>query len=135
MSKKPQTPPENNEATFASGGIINHCSIAADDSEFIAPLRSMNDLIRLRQSEQFNTNKINESDQGFEIIMPESTGNFIPTVHDDFGDVQEVQFGKMPLDEVFAKQPPKKRIRAIEKAKATKKRRKANKAAKKARKK
>ncbi len=135
MSKKTKTPPENNEATFASGGIVNYCRIAPDGSEFIVPLSAMNDPIRLKQSESFDPDKINESDQGFEIIMPESTGNFIPTVQDDFGDVQEVQFGKMPLDEVFAKQPPKKRIRAIEKARATKKRRKANKLAKKARKK
>lgn len=95
----------------------------------------MSNPIRLKQSEPFAPDKINESDQGFEIIMPDGMGNFVSEVQDDFGDVQEVHFGKMPLDEVFAKQPPKKRIRAIEKARATKKRRKANKLAKKARKK
>ncbi len=71
---------------------------------------------------------------GYEIIMPE-VSQPSPIVIEDFGDIQEVHFGKMPLSEVFAKQPAKKRIRQIEKAKAKTKRRKANKAAKQSRKK
>ena len=72
---------------------------------------------------------------GFKIVMPEISLAAHNTVNEDFRDVYEAQYGKMPLSEVFAKQPAKKRILAIEKAKATKKRRKANKAAKQSRKK
>ena len=72
---------------------------------------------------------------GYEIIMPEVSFQPSPIGIEDFGDIQEVHFGKMPLSEVFAKQPAKKRIRQIEKAKAKTKRRKANKAAKQSRKK
>lgn len=71
---------------------------------------------------------------GFKIIMPE-VSQPIPMPVDDFGDVQEVHFGKIPINEVFAKQPAKKRIRQVEKAKAKTKRRKQNKAAKQSRKK